>query len=87
MNYQMLVVTCLLVAIQLTSPVTADEECCEEYCYGSDRERPQTRQYSTKTAYEVIRGIDYGKLYQAHSKCGITLYCPPVRFKSLSKNS
>lgn len=30
----------------------------EEYCYTNDGDKKQTKQYSTKTPYEVARGAD-----------------------------
>lgn len=78
----LLILTCLLAIVQ-SPPVIfgqdLNEGCCEEYCYGSDRERPQTRQYSSKTAYEVVRGGDYGKQYQV-------LNCKPTKMWFLNRH-
>lgn len=30
----------------------------EEYCYANDGDKKQTKHYSTKTPYEVARGLD-----------------------------
>lgn len=30
----------------------------QEYCYSEDSDRVQARRYSTKTAYQIVHGID-----------------------------
>lgn len=40
----------------------------EEYCYDSDRDRLQTKHFSTKTAYQIVRGLDSSRQYLVPSK-------------------
>jgi hypothetical protein len=30
----------------------------QEYCYSEDQDKPQTTKFSTKTAYQIIKGTD-----------------------------
>lgn len=43
-------------------------QCCEDYCFGTDSERPQTASYSTKTAYQIVRGVDSSRYYDIPSQ-------------------
>lgn len=36
-------------------------ECCEEYCYESDSERPQLAHFATKTVYKTVSGSATGQ--------------------------
>ncbi|EDW17361.1 uncharacterized protein Dmoj_GI16858 [Drosophila mojavensis] len=36
----------------------------QDYCFGKDTERPQTRQFSSKTAYQIVKGTNMDKQYQ-----------------------
>lgn len=36
-------------------------ECCEEYCYGQDSERPQTERFASKSVYQIARGVDMNR--------------------------
>ncbi|XP_030380202.1 multiple inositol polyphosphate phosphatase 1 [Scaptodrosophila lebanonensis] len=40
----------------------------EDYCFGKDQERTQTRQFTSKTAYQIIKGTNIDKQYQV-PKC------------------
>ncbi|XP_037908687.1 multiple inositol polyphosphate phosphatase 1-like [Hermetia illucens] len=53
--------------------------CCEEYCFVTDQEKLQTKHFSSKTAYEIVKGADYGKQYTVP-------YCKPVKFWLLSRH-
>lgn len=46
---------CLILAQEQRS------ECCEEYCYGSDSDRPQTTRFASKSVYQVVRGVDMSR--------------------------
>ncbi|XP_055378734.1 multiple inositol polyphosphate phosphatase 1 [Condylostylus longicornis] len=41
-----------------------NDNCCEEYCYSKDPDKSQTRQYATKTAYDVAKGSDSSVNYK-----------------------
>lgn len=36
-------------------------ECCEEYCYGTDSDRPQSRGFASKSVYQIARGLDMAR--------------------------
>lgn len=36
-------------------------ECCEEYCYGSDSDRPQSQWFASKAVYQIARGVDMSR--------------------------
>lgn len=75
--------------------------CCEEYCFVTDQEKLQTKHFSSKTAYEIVKGADYGKQYTVPCK-NLTLNlntshynlntlfpisdCKPVKFWLLSRH-
>ncbi|KAJ6641584.1 Multiple inositol polyphosphate phosphatase 1 [Pseudolycoriella hygida] len=48
-------------------------QCCEEYCYDTDSEKPQSRQFATKSAYQIIKGSDNRRQF-------IVPNCNPVKF-------
>uniref|UniRef100_A0A0A1X3Q6 Multiple inositol polyphosphate phosphatase 1 n=2 Tax=Zeugodacus cucurbitae TaxID=28588 RepID=A0A0A1X3Q6_ZEUCU len=35
----------------------------DDYCFGKDKERPQTRHFTSKTAYQIIKGTNMVKQY------------------------
>ncbi|XP_055845256.1 multiple inositol polyphosphate phosphatase 1-like [Episyrphus balteatus] len=49
-------VTLILVFSQYK--VYAQESCCEDYCLGRDNEQLQKRTFTSKTAYQFVRGTD-----------------------------
>lgn len=64
---------CLLFVIVITVVVSAancqrQAQCCEEYCYDLDSERPQSAHFGTKTAYQIIKGSEIGRQYLVPSK-------------------
>lgn len=36
--------------------------CCEAYCYELDKERGQAAHFGSKTAYQIIKGTQSGRL-------------------------
>lgn len=63
----------LLFAIVLAAMLSAancqrQAQCCEEYCYELDNERPQSAHFGTKTAYQIIKGSEAGRQYIVPSK-------------------
>lgn len=38
-------------------------ECCQEYCYDLDNERPQSAHFGSKTAYIIAKGPETGRQY------------------------
>lgn len=54
-------------------------ECCEEYCYGSDSDRPQTQRFGSKSVYQIARGVDMSR----HS---VIPNCRPVKFWMMARH-
>lgn len=57
-------VSLLFVVVCLANIVAGQEqrtECCEEYCYSLDSERPQAKRYASKSVYQVARGVDMSR--------------------------
>lgn len=52
-----------LLALLLLTAVLAVVSAQEDYCFGKDRERTQTRQFSSKTAYQIVKGTNMDKQY------------------------
>lgn len=48
----------LLLLLPLVALVRGDD-----YCFGQDTSRPQTRQFSSKTAYQIVKGSDIDRQY------------------------
>lgn len=36
--------------------------CCQEYCYNLDTERVQAAHFGSKTAYQIVKGTQSGRL-------------------------
>lgn len=51
-------ITLVFVLLQYASAVNVEEPCCEEYCLGKDNVRLQSRRFTSKTAYQFVRGTD-----------------------------
>lgn len=64
-------------------------QCCEEYCYELDSERPQSGHFSTKTAYQIAKGSDFGRQYYVPSKSSFRIItiglCLTVEFVSFNR--
>lgn len=43
-------------------------QCCEEYCYDTDTEKPQSSRFATKSAYQIIKGSDSRRQFVVPSK-------------------
>lgn len=43
-------------------------ECCQDYCYNSDDERPQSAHFASKTSYLVVKGPETGRQYLVPSE-------------------
>lgn len=43
-------------------------QCCEEYCYDTDAEKPQSGRFATKSAYQIIKGSDSRRQFVVPSK-------------------
>lgn len=56
----------LLALLPLLTAVLAVVGAQEDYCFGKDRERLQTRQFSSKTAYQIVKGTNMDKQYDVH---------------------
>lgn len=38
-------------------------QCCEEYCYDTDGDKPQSAHFGSKTAYQISKGSDSERQY------------------------
>lgn len=66
-RFESIVLICtLLVAV----PIDAQRrgECCQEYCYDLDNERPQSAHFASKTSYLIAKGPETGRQYLVPSK-------------------
>lgn len=55
----------------------------DDYCFGKDTERPQTRHFTSKTAYQIIKGTNIEKEYLVP---GVNLYffiCSLIYYTSI----
>lgn len=43
-------------------------QCCDEYCYDTDGEKPQSSRFATKSAYQIIKGSDSRRQFVVPSK-------------------
>ncbi|XP_055911940.1 multiple inositol polyphosphate phosphatase 1 [Eupeodes corollae] len=53
-------------------------QCCEEYCFGTDKDRPQTLRFTSKTAYLLAKGKDVER--------NILPNCSPTKIWTLSRH-
>lgn len=67
-------VICLMVCGSVVS-----QQCCEDYCYDTDTEKPQSAHFGTKTAYQIIKGSDSQRQY-------VVPNCNPVKIWILSRH-
>ncbi|XP_055842232.1 multiple inositol polyphosphate phosphatase 1-like [Episyrphus balteatus] len=56
----------------------ASSECCEEYCFGTDKSRPQTLRFTSKTAYTLAKGNDIER--------NILPNCSPTKMWTLTRH-
>lgn len=72
-------------------------ECCEEYCYSTDKDQEQIKHRSSNSAYQLVKGTDYADQYVVPSEYGhfsvqcnifqgFISDCKPVRFWLLSRH-
>ncbi|XP_030560735.1 multiple inositol polyphosphate phosphatase 1-like [Drosophila novamexicana] len=54
----------LLLLLLLLTALLAVARAQQDYCFGKDTERLQTRQFSSKTAYQIVKGTNMDKQYQ-----------------------
>lgn len=57
-------------------------DCCQDYCYYMDNERPQSAHFASKTSYLIAKGPETGKQYLVPSKLVCATY-----FNNYSKHS
>ncbi|XP_055322266.1 multiple inositol polyphosphate phosphatase 1-like [Sitodiplosis mosellana] len=52
-------------ALLASKPINAQRsgECCQEYCYDLDNERPQSAHFASKTSYLIVKGPETGRQY------------------------
>ncbi|XP_017135893.1 multiple inositol polyphosphate phosphatase 1 [Drosophila miranda] len=51
----------LLLLVPLVAPLLVDGQ--EDYCFGKDSDRPQTAQFASKTAYQIVKSSNIDKQY------------------------
>ncbi|XP_030560896.1 multiple inositol polyphosphate phosphatase 1 [Drosophila novamexicana] len=54
----------LLLLLLLLTALLAVARAQQDYCFGKDTERLQTRQFGSKTAYQIVKGTNMDKQYQ-----------------------
>lgn len=59
--------TCCLI-VTLTNADRQPGQCCDEYCYDTDSEKPQSSRFATKSAYQIIKGSDSRRQFVVPSK-------------------
>lgn len=70
----------VVVSLLLILPVQIlGQECCEEYCYSSDRDKSQALRYATKTAYELAKHVPSNNDYYVPN-------CEPKKIWLLSRH-
>lgn len=52
---QVTLILLVSIVICVVGQFSYQEECCTEYCFAEDRDRPQVKRFSTKTPYEFAR--------------------------------
>ncbi|XP_063698995.1 multiple inositol polyphosphate phosphatase 1-like [Culicoides brevitarsis] len=70
----LLAFVCLLLPHQSIS-----QQCCEDYCYSSDRDKTQVLRFATKTAYEFAKGAQTNNDYYVPN-------CEPKKIWILSRH-
>lgn len=70
LNRDVLALSIFLVAMVVVE-AQQQRQCCEDYCYDTDSEKPQTTHFGTKTAYEIIKGSNSKKQYVVPRKYSI----------------
>lgn len=65
-------ISCVLVTCCFIFPSTFAQrqpgQCCDEYCYDTDSEKPQSSRFATKSAYQIIKGSDSRRQFNVPSK-------------------
>lgn len=64
---RVLISFCVLFAVRWVND-DKKNECCEEYCYNLDQERPQQAYFSSKTSYFIAERPDTDEQFNVPSK-------------------
>lgn len=65
------IIVSLVISLFLATVLVAAQrrgECCQEYCYDLDNERPQSAHFGSKTSYLIAKGPESGRQYLVPSK-------------------
>lgn len=62
-----ILISALLAAVAINAQRRG--ECCQEYCYELDTERPQSAHFASKTPYTIAKGPESGRQYLVPSEC------------------
>lgn len=54
-------------------------QCCEEYCYDTDTDKPQSSRFGTLSAYQIIKGSDSRRQFNVPN-------CNPVKFWFIARH-
>lgn len=68
-----------LLLVFLLNTAKAQSDCCEDYCYSRDRDKPQATRYGTKTPYQVAKGASTNNNYYVPN-------CEPQKIWLLSRH-
>lgn len=52
---------CSVVLLCYVALCTSQQDCCEDYCYSLDSERPQSQRFASKSVYQIVRGVDMSR--------------------------
>lgn len=71
-------ITVILVLSQYKAYAQQESKCCEDYCFGTDNSRPQTKRFTSKTAYLLAKGNDIERTVLPN--------CSPTKIWTLSRH-
>lgn len=60
-------IICAIIAIILVND-EKESDCCQEYCYSMDNERPQIAYFSSKTPYFIKKGPETNEQFSVPSE-------------------
>lgn len=60
----------LIFCVIFTSAIAQRQlgQCCEEYCFDADDEKPQLNRFASKSAYPITKGPNSRRLFVVPSK-------------------
>lgn len=71
-------VVCLTLALSYGQDSNQNGGCCDDYCLSLDNSREQLKRFSTKTAYDFVKGQNQNVFYYPN--------CEPVKFYLVARH-